>query len=597
MSARGSRVQSPVIESAAHARKFRITLNEYSFESSPYGIVVADMRQNDAPVVYTNLAFERLTGYSRREVQGKNPRFLQGADRQQPELDVIRRAIAARQGCVVTLRNYRKDGTLFWNQLGLAPVFDSRGRLTQYIGSLDDVTEYREAISQLKRLADFDALTELPSYERFQSNLAEILSRADGARYVTAVIRIGHLDEIGGLYGTNLGERVLRIAARRLMECPGCVAATRLPDGGFAIVVQLEDAEPAEPCVHALRDAFTQPYRVTGASISLFVSIGYAVSVAPAAAQENALQRASSAANQATLAGWGEVREFDATTSHDARARLRLIAEIRQAIEEEAFRVYYQPKVKIGSGEIVGAEALSRWRHPVFGLLPPSLFISAAEESGLIKYIGRSLLGEAAAMAARLNAGRPPEKALHIAINVARNQFQEPTLPDQLMAALETARAKPEWLVVELTEDLLVDVTPQILETFQAIRDMGIGLALDDFGSGYSSFRYLRDLPFTEVKIDRSFISRVDSHPHNASIVAAMLRMTRDLGIASTCEGVETPAERSALVKLGCVYTQGYLFSLPLDSDDFVWLVQHHDILPLAETEPMPEPVDRKEIS
>lgn len=581
MQPEAKRTNEQLLAEARANRPFEVAFSQRSLDASPTGILIADLTQKDAPIAYANLSAAKITGYEISELLGRNCRFLQGNDRQQPEIEVMREAITNQKSCMVTLRNFRKDGSVFWNQVSLTPIFDDAGRLVQYFAGLRDVSDYREAIDRLEKLATTDALTGLPSHERFRSFLKTRLSREDSGSIAVVVLKIGDLDEINQAFGTEVGDEVVSMAAGRLLKLQGTPLASRLLDGCFVLAMEIGCPNEMEAEIRAIQCLLTGACKIAGATISLSVSIGYTLCDRAGVSGDQFIREASVAAYQAKRAGYDEIRIFDAVAAAAVHSRLRLTGELRQAIEEEAFVAYYQPKVVMSSGAIIGAEALVRWKHPVFGLQPPSLFIPAAEESGLIAEIGAQVLRQATRFAAKLNRNRSEEQYVRIAVNVARIQIRRTEIVRQIEDALAEAGAKPEWIGIELTEDLLVEISPKTASTFEALRELGIGIALDDFGSGYSSLHYLRDLPFTEVKVDRSFISKIDRCPKNAAIVRAILQMANALEMCTTCEGIETQIERDMLSELGGKYGQGYFFSLPLDSADFEWLLQHHRQLPV----------------
>lgn len=569
------------------AAGFSLVLREAALEASETGILVADLSLPDAPLVYVNAAAERLTGYGRAEMLGRNCRFLQGGARGQAEVANIRAAVEGRQPCSVTLRNFRKDGSTFWNQLRLLPILDEGGQARHYFATLRDVTAHRDAVDRLERLTTTDAQTGLLNRAGLVARMQALLDGFGTRELAVAKLDLVSLRDVNNSFGAEVGDGVLIEAARRLTQCSACVLAGRLDGGRFAVALPAGDETEAAMAVETLVRELAMPFAVMGTTLSLRTSAGYTLLRGRRdAGPPDLMREASIAANDARHAGPGEIRAFDRNSAEALRHRLRLTAELVQALEENAFELHYQPKVELGTGRIVGAEALLRWHHPIFGLQGPGRFIGAAESSGLISGIGDWALRAAARFAAAVNAGRAADDRFPVWVNVSSSQFQRCDVPRLVREALADAGAEADWIGLELTESLLADGSQRTLADLSALSALGIGLAVDDFGTGYSSLRYLRDLPFSEVKVDRSFVAGLDARPRNTAIVAAVLRLAGDLGLDVTCEGVETAAERDALAQLGCPVVQGYFFCRPLPGEDFARLVERHRTLPVPADAP-----------
>jgi EAL domain-containing protein (putative c-di-GMP-specific phosphodiesterase class I) len=254
-----------------------------------------------------------------------------------------------------------------------------------------------------------------------------------------------------------------------------------------------------------------------------------------------------------------------------AAVAMRLACDLEQALPKGELRLYYQPKVELGDGRIIGAEALLRWNHPIFGIQGPARFVPLAEETGLIIDVGAWVLREAAAFAVEMNRGRP--HPLIFSVNVSQLQFARDDIVQRLQATLRETGADPSWLVLELTESLFIDDSPAMLATLREIRDMGVGLSIDDFGTGYSCLGYLDTFPVSEIKIDRRFVSGIHLSRSKRVIVEAMVRIARELAISVTAEGVEAALDAAELQRLGCLHAQGYLFGRPSPAGEFAFLV------------------------
>ena len=547
---------------------------EQTMEGFSDGISIADLSQQDYPLVYVNSAFERITGYRREELVGRNCRFLQGVERAQPAIADIARIVAERRDATVVLRNFRRDGTPFWNELSLRPLRNAGGQVTHYLGSMRDVTAFHDLNERLTRAASFDEVSGLLT----RRGLIDRLAATETAEAVLMLCcDVDQLRDVNATYGRPAGDILLHELGRRLGQAPGLIAASRLGAGQFAAALHRPpDAEAAIASLHA---ALRQPYTLPGATVALTVTLGCAEAARSACQVETLLFEAEVALYAAKAAGHGERRAFDPAVEREARRRLRMTADLRSALAQREFVLHYQPKVELATGRIIGLEALLRWHNPIFGLQSPERFLPVAEQSGLIVEIGAWALAEAARTVAEL---RRLGHAVQVAVNVSPVQFHRDDIPALLRRILAETGAQPGWISIELTETVLADRTARTLACFAALREMGIGLAMDDFGTGFASLDQLRSLPFTEVKLDRSFVRNLHRDPVQSAIVTGTLGVARALGITAICEGVETEAERRHLLALGCPVAQGYLFSLPLAKEDLLWLLEKHAVLPVA---------------
>ena len=536
------------------------------------GICVADLGQAAAPLVYVNKAFEKITGYSVHEAVGKNCRYLQGNDRLQPAIAQLRDALIRRQPMHVTLRNYRKDGTMFWNDLRLVPVRGRRGKWTHAVGIIRDVTPYVDASSRLASADHLDRLTGVANRNRFYDLLEQLRQQA-GEEYILLVkVDIRQFHDINVSFGYEVGDALLIQVAHRLSELVGAVSG-RLSGDEFAVALQVPSLVAAGSAVSHLQTLLEPKFALAGATIGVRFSIGY--TIGKAGDMTIALLRnAGIALHEAKLSKQRQPREFDGNVAAMVENRARLTADLQHAIENKEFLLYYQPKVELTTGTIIGAEALLRWNNPIFGIQPPGRFIPIAEESGLIIDLGAWALRSAAAFAVQVNAGRT--HPLEISVNVSPVQFRDHDLPSIVRTVLHETGVQASWLKLELTENLLVDHSPAMLAMLQELRDMGVGLSIDDFGTGYSSLNYLEAFPIGEIKIDRSFVHQVDSNRSRRVIVEAMVRLGNELQISVIAEGAETEAEVATLRALGCPYVQGYFFGRPVPEAEFLALVHEH---------------------
>ena len=526
------------------------------------GILVADVRQADTRIIYVNRAFEAITGYAREEVVGKNCRYLQGSDRLQPEIGSIRQAIAAGAAARVRLRNYRKDGSLFWNDLQLVPIGGAAAAPSYYAGFIRDVTEQVATADRLEHMMRRDRLTGCLNRDALVEQLA---SRTASGRVLLIKLDIAGFHEINGGYGYDVGDALLRATAQRLAKLEADLVA-RLGNDQFALAFAIDGdvavTEVVDRLVRSLSDRFALP----GADLSVRFAIGFATGARGADAKTLARQAgAALAESKASLLR--RPCEFAAERQAKARNRLQMTAELQRALSTNEFVYHYQPQVDLGSGDVIGAEALVRWRHPLFGLQLPGRFIGLAEETGLILDMGAAGLRDVARFAVDINRTRP--KPLCFSFNVSSIELTHRDMASILRGVIDETGVDPAWLTLELTESLLADGSPDILNIFQRLRALGVGLSIDDFGTGYSSLRYLERFPLTEIKIDRSFVAGLPHSGAKRGIVEAVIKLGEQLGVRVIGEGVERETERDMLAAMGCSLAQGNLFSPPVAADAF----------------------------
>ena len=534
-----------------------------AIEVTRNGIVISDARQPDCPVVYVNPAFERITGYSAEDILGRNCRLLQLDDRDQVGIESIRQALREQRETRVVLRNYRKDGTAFHNELQLAPVRDAGGVLTHYVGVQSDVTDRQHYEQQLAYRATHDELTGLPNRQLLLDRLQQMVLVAErhGRAFAVLFIDLDDFKLVNDSLGHSAGDEVLREVARRLRDV---VSATdtvgRFGGDEFVVVLgEAADDEALQPVIARITAALTQPVDIAGVLYTLTPSIGYCWYPQAARDAEALLMRADVAMYQAKQQGRnravGYRSEFDTAVSK----RLQLVSQLRDALRREEFRLVFQP-VFGADGLPTALEALVRWHHPERGLLQPDQFIAVCEESGLIVELGRRVLREAArhhALLAAVGLGH-----MRIAVNVSAAQFAHDLHAD-IAAVMDEFALPPGVLELELTESVIMARPEQAIHAMQQIAGLGVGISVDDFGTGYSSLAYLKRLPIERLKIDQSFVRDLGVDEDDAAICASIIGLAHSLGLATVGEGVETVQQHEWLLARGCDEIQGYLLGRP----------------------------------
>jgi diguanylate cyclase (GGDEF)-like protein/PAS domain S-box-containing protein len=540
-------------------------------------VLITEAASIDAPgprIVFVNDAFERHTGYTRDEVMGQTPRLLQGKRTQRSELDRIRAALEQAESVRAELINYKKDGEPFWMDLEIVPVdYFNRG-LTHWVAIARDVTARKIAEDEIEHLAFYDALTRLPNRQLLMDRLQYMLSHSEGDANLGALmfIDLDNFKVLNDTMGHSTGDLLLQKVAQRLSSC------LRLTDtvarlGGDEFVVMLENLGEDRPTAladaHAVADkilaAIGEPYDLAGHTHYGTCSIGITAFSKQQQSIGELLKQADLAMYQAKAAGRNAVCFKDPAMQAAATSSAALSSELRHGLRNQEFVLYYQPQVG-REGQMIGAEALIRWKHPQKGLVPPDAFISQAEESGLIMPLGTWVLETACAQLA-LWAQHPQRKALSISVNVSARQFRHPEFVELVMQIIKHTGIHAHRLKLELTETLLATDMEVTIAKMSMLKETGVTLSIDDFGMGYSALSYLKFLPIDQLKIDRTFIKDILTDPNDAAIARTIVGLAQSLGLGVIAEGVETEAQRDFLARHGCHCYQGYLFckALPID--------------------------------
>ncbi len=562
-----------------------LSLARRAMDASATGLTIADGRDPDLPLIYANPAFLQMTGYTREEVHGRNCRFLQNDDRNQPELDTLRAALQANKPCEVVLRNYRKDGRAFWNEITIAPVFDTAGIITHYIGTQKDISDRKAAEAHVERLAYFDPLTELPNRRLFLDRLANnlALSNRNNTHGVVAVLDLDNFKNLNDAEGPEMGDLLLREIAVRLQNClrDGDTVA-RLGGDEFAVLLANLSADAASAAqlgrviVERIGTSIGAPLTLGSIKHQITTSIGAVVFPTGKESSAEILQKADTAVYRAKAAGKNTISYFEPAMQEHVQRRVTMERDLRSAVESGELRMFLQPQV-LENGTIFGAEALIRWQHPTKGLVPPLDFIPVAEETGLIVAIGEWIFRQACQTVKRLE-GR--HNHLRIAINVSPRQFRTADFPARTATIIQEVGIQPHQIAMEVTEAVFFDNLSHAVATMNQLKSLGVCLSLDDFGTGYSSLSYLQKLPIAELKIDRSFIKDAPTNSNDAALVEAILAVARQRKLDVVAEGVETIKHVNFLKSRGCRIFQGYYFGRPVPVDEFVMAIEKPTIHP-----------------
>jgi len=560
----------------------QLKLLERCIESSSNGIVVTNARTGDMPVVYVNPTFERMTGYSADEILGKNLRFLRGGEydlSNEDALTEIRKSIANGSDVSVVLRNYRKDGSPFWNDLYLSPTRNDSGEITHWVGIQNDISERKSIEHQLAYTTTHDSLTQLPNRALLEDRLTQNCQFAlRYNRYVGVLfIDLDGFKRINNSLGHRTGDQILVAVARRLGELVRS-SDTVARVGGNEFVIALSDlaqGEDAQIKVEQVIEALSRPYRIGNENLHLTASIGIAITDGDLCNPTELIEQAGLALGQAKQLGHNTWQWFSKEMNTQANYRVKLRNQLQDAIDNEALTLFYQPLIDARTGQTKSIEALVRWQHPDQGLIPPSDFIPLAEETGQIIALGRWVLQQACRDMTRLHA--LGFRDCSIAVNVSPVQIRKDDFIDTVEKALQASGLQPQDLELEVVESAVLYDTDKVITTLQELRNMGVSIAIDDFGTGFSSLSYIKLMPANRLKIDISFIKEVIQNRRDAAITQGVISMAHHLSLEVVAEGVETEAQAAFLRRNNCDLLQGYLFSRPIPFDQLVNFMENSD--------------------
>lgn len=435
----------------------------------------------------------------------------------------------------------------------------------------EDVTQSRAAEAKIAHLAHHDALTDLPNRALFKAQLEQTLLLVErGQQLAVHFIDLDNFKGINDTLGHAVGDELLRMVSSRLQDCVRKTDMVARLGGDEFVVLQTLVEQPSDAAELAarIREAVTIPCDLLGHHIPIDTSIGIALAPHDATTADELLKNADMALYGAKAGGRGTYRFFERDMDVRMIKRRQLEMELRQALARGEFEVHYQPLVNLKRSRISGCEALLRWHHPERGLIPPSEFITVAEEIGLIARIGEWVIGTACAEAATW-----PDD-ITIAVNVSPVQFRKQNLVQVVSRALETSGLAAHRLEIEITETILMERTAETLGVLHQLRSLGVRIVMDDFGTGYSSLGYLQKFPFDKIKIDQSFINGLSQQAETTAIVRAVTGLAGSFHMTTTAEGVETEQQREIVEALGCTEMQGYLFSAARPADEVADLLR-----------------------
>ncbi len=557
------------VEKALRASEERYAL---AAQGANDGLWDWDLEHNE---LYLSPRWKEMLGYGEAELSSSPHEWF---ERVYPDdLPKLQEALGAHTCSGSHFENEHRmrhgDGTYRWMLSRGIALCAPDGRATRIAGSQTDITERKRAEDRLLHDAFHDALTGLANRALFLDRLGLSLARAkrhQGFQFAVLYLDLDRFKLINDSLGHLRGDEALVAIARNLETCvrPGDTVA-RLGGDEFAVLLDdLRSEIDAEGLTRRIEERLAAPVQVDGQEVYINASIGIAFGTAGYERPEELLRDADAAMYRAKALGRNRHEVFNETLHLEALDRLRLETDLRRAIQEGSFGLHYQPIVSLADGRVTGFEALVRWRHPAWGLVPPSQFIQVAEETGLILPIGRWVLSEACQQTQRWQREHPSDPPLTINVNLSRRQLLQADLVEQIRRTLETTGLPPETLQLEITESAILENPEKAVELLRHLKSLDIELCVDDFGTGYSSLSSLQEFPVSVLKIDRSFIRGMGPEGKRDEIVRAVVGLAHSLHMRVVAEGVETEGQLERVRAMGCDYGQGYLLCHALDGEE-----------------------------
>ena len=533
--------------------------------SSPVGVFQTD---DEGQYIYVNARWREITNiYDIHLTQEAWIKNLHPEER----FNVLTRwkeAVSKAEEFRMEYRLLRDDGTEVNVICHAKPLFDTEGLVSGYLGSLSDISELKSVQSQLEQLALYDPLTKLANRHLFRNRLEKAIRNCGRTQQKLAILflDIDHFKKINDTMGHDQGDELLRAIAHRLRFCtrPGDTVARMGGDEFTILVPEIQSNHEADAIARKVLDVLKVPIRLTGTELIITTSIGITIGLDDAEDANTLLKNADLAMYRAKAQGRDNYQFFSNEMNVELTRQLALEGEIRQALQQQQFQLYFQPQMDLAQDRLVGYEALLRWIHPKKGFIPPSDFIPVAEDSGLILPLGEWVLRIACEhIRLFIDKGLLPEDG-HIAVNLSPRQFHDPNLVTLIRDLMQTTGIKSHQLELEITESLLMENVDSTIATLNELKELGVILAIDDFGTGYSSLNYLKRLPIHVLKVDRSFVMDIPQDNDDMEITAAVIAMAHKLGLRVVAEGVEVKAQADFLRENNCDFVQGFYYGKPM---------------------------------
>ncbi|MDR3434405.1 MAG: EAL domain-containing protein [Rouxiella aceris] len=536
------------------------------YDASHEAIVVTDADNN---IISINPAFTKLTGYQFDEVKGRNPGAFKSGRHSDSFYSQMWRVLNETGLWIGEVWDRKKNGNDYLISLTMTLIKDANGKVIKHVGMFSDITMRKKQEEQIWLQANYDATTELPNRHLFQSKLNQVArhSKRTGRIMALMLIDIDNFKSVNDSMGHRAGDMLLASLSRRLHGCvPHDGTLARIGGDEFAVIISCTGHPcKCEDVAKDLLESLSNPFNIEDESVFVSASIGISIYPTDTENLEELFKNADQAMYSVKNSGRNGFSYYSPALHNAALMRMRTTNDLRTALREGQFEVYYQPIASLSTGQIVKAEALVRWHHPTRGLVSPDEFIPLAEESGLIVPLGNWVACQAISQLACWQQTYDPD--FKMSINLSPVQLRSQDFVDMTwVKELKCLGLKGDSVIVEITEGLLLNAENRVNQNLYLLHQAGIQIAIDDFGTGYSSLAYLRKFNIDYLKIDRSFVADLDGVGYELCL--AIIAMAHSLGVMVIAEGVETVQQNLTLSRIGCDYSQGYLLSRPLPADD-----------------------------
>ena len=549
-----------------------LRISEVAFETND-AIMITDA---DANIIRVNQAFLDTTGYSQEEVLGKNPRIMSSGMHDKAFYSEMWQQLLHNGYWSGEIFDKRKNGEIYPKWIKITAVKNKLQQISHYVAVFSDLSERRRSQEEIRNLAFYDSLTKLPNRHLFLDRFSAALASASRLNKFGAILLIDldRFKTLNDTHGHDYGDFLLIEVAIRLKACVREIdTVARLGADEFVVMIEAVSDDQDDASLKAgqiaekIRESLARPYYFNGHQLLSSSSIGVCLYNGTETSIEELVQHAEMAMYQAKSAGRNSIRYFDPVMQHKVTSHAAMENDLRHAIAQQQLHLYYQMQVDVNHRPL-GAEALLRWFHPERGLVLPSLFVPIAEESTLILEIGHWVL-DTACRQLSIWAESSQKRDLTLAVNVSAKQFAVPDFVDQVANVLKTHKVNPSRLKLELTESVLLEDMAATIQKMHALKALGVTLAMDDFGIGYSSLSYLKQLPLDQLKIDQGFVQGITKDGSDAMLVQTIIDLATNFRLNVIAEGVETQAQLTFLKHHECKAFQGFLFSMALPLNEF----------------------------
>lgn len=554
------------------SQKLELELAAQVFEQSRQCMVITDP---EGVILRVNRYFTEVTGYTSEEAVGGTPRILKSNKHDDAFYYSLWSRLTETGEWMGEIWNRKKNGDGFACLLNISSVRDDSGKILNYIGINEDITEQKLSSERIYNLAHYDILTGLPNRRLFNDRFSHAIQHADRYKKQLAILLLDldNFKKVNDTLGHQAGDLLLQAVSERLVDCLRKLdTVARLGGDEFAILLEdISGPIGVKRISRKIINALSEPFMLEGSRVHIGASIGACLFPEDGLDTTTLFKNADSAMYRAKAAGKNRCRFFDAEMAQQARERLTAESDLRDAIPGELF-LLYQPQAAIISDRIVGVEALVRWRHPKRGIIRPDEFIPIAEEIGMINQLGEWVLWTACRQAARWH--HENGLSLRVAVNVSAQQLAQRDFVDTVEKIICDCDIPPSMLELELTESLLMSNLDESIALFHRLKKIGLSIAMDDFGTGYSSLSYLKKLPIDRLKIDRSFITDIPGDKDDVAITRTIIAMARRLNLSVLAEGVEHVYQCDFLKDEGCEEFQGFALARPLPAEDVTAFIE-----------------------